>query len=479
MLFYTLPFFVFLIVLISLLSVVKGDNRKKLLLLIGSYIFYMWWNPAFISLIIISTAIDFTLAKKIEKTNVKSGRKLLLILSLTANLGILGFFKYANFFQDNLFIFMKLLGYEPGWSSLNIILPVGISFYTFQTMSYTIDVYNRKLKATTSPLDFAVFVSFFPQLVAGPIVRAADFLPQLNRPVKLNWDTSALFLFLRGMVKKVIIADNISRFADTVFNDPHGWSSVVIWVATIAFYIQIYCDFSGYSDMAIAVARFLGYDLMLNFDRPYFAQNPSVFWKKWHISLSSWLRDYLYIPLGGNRGSVFFTYRNLTITMLLGGLWHGASWNFVLWGAIHGLLLIAHRLIIYIVSLIPSQYKIKGNLFTRIISIIALQYVILLTWILFRVTNSGDMLYALKKFIFFDFNFSLTNLGLEAMSVFSTITMMFLFYLLHLYSEIFGGIDESLTRSDKKLQYAALFFIGIILVAFFPTNEAPFIYFQF
>ncbi|GJQ62566.1 MAG: membrane-bound O-acyltransferase family protein [Melioribacteraceae bacterium] len=479
MLFYTLPFFVFLVVLISLLLVTRGENKKKLILLTGSYIFYMWWNPAFITLIILSTLIDYNLAKRIEITETQHKRKILLVLSLAANLGILGFFKYANFFQDNLFILMRLFGYEPGWSAFNIILPVGISFYTFQTMSYTIDVYNRKLKATHSPLDFAVFVSFFPQLVAGPIVRAADFLPQLAKPVKLNRDSSALFLFLRGLAKKVIIADNISIFADAVFNDPAGWNSIVIWVATFAFYIQIYCDFSGYSDMAIAVARLLGFDLMLNFDRPYFANNPSVFWKKWHISLSSWLRDYLYIPLGGNRGSVFFTYRNLTLTMLLGGLWHGASWNFVLWGALHGFLLIAHRLIVYLLSLIPENYKIKPNLITKIISIVTLQYFVLLTWIPFRLVDSDKMLYALKKFIFFDFNFSLTNLGLEAMAAFSTVALMGFFFLLHFYSEIFGGIDEKLAKSNRIVQYTALLIIGFLLVLLFPTNEAPFIYFQF
>lgn len=461
-----------LLLLFLIIFINNKSTKRKIILLTASYIFYMYWNPAFICLILFSTAVDYYLSLLIVKSP-QSKKKIFLFTSIFCNLGILFFFKYANFFQDNLLLFLQIFGYEPSWISLNIVLPVGISFYTFQTMSYTIDVYKNELEPCSSPLDFALFVSFFPQLVAGPIVRAKEFLPQLNNTHKLNWDTESLFLIVRGLVKKVIIADNVAVFADFIFASPQGFNSSVIWLATICFYVQIYCDFSGYSDMAIGIAKILGFQLPLNFDRPYFATNPSMFWKKWHISLSSWLRDYLYIPLGGNRNGILFTYRNLMITMILGGLWHGASWNFILWGFLHGAALVVYHL------WQKNFTKNLPHLFFKIIAFFVMQTWILLTWITFRVTDFSDMLYCLHKFIIFDFNFQFRNIGLGTSSLFASILLVFFFYVLHVYSYFFGGIDKLLAKLPTWQMALLCMLIGMILFALWPVQEKPFIYFQF
>ncbi len=266
-------------------------------------------------------------------------------LSIAANLSILGFFKYFDFFADSFARLLSTFGMEADWPTLNIVLPVGISFYTFQTLSYTIDVYRRKLDPTKSFLDFALFVAFFPQLVAGPIVRASHLLPQILRPRRITSPEidAGLFLILWGYFKKVVIADNVGLIANQVFGDYGQYQGIDIVIGTLAFAVQIYCDFSGYTDIARGLCKLMGFDLMLNFRLPYLADSPSDFWQRWHISLSSWLRDYLYIPLGGNRHGELATYRNLMITMLLGGLWHGAAWTFVIWGAYHGVLLCVYR----------------------------------------------------------------------------------------------------------------------------------------
>ncbi len=420
MLFYSPEFLVFSLALLALLGLIHRQAPRKVLLLVSSYIFYMWWNPAFILLIIFSTVVDYLVGRRMAVTDHTGKRRLLLVTSLVANLGLLGTFKYAGFFQENLLAALRLLGTEPGWTSLHIVLPVGISFYTFQTMSYTIDLYRREIGVCRSPLDFALFVAFFPQLVAGPIVRARDFLPQLLEPIKLYVDRKTLLLILRGLAKKVLIADNIAGFADVVFENPGSYPSTVIWFGTICFTIQVYCDFSGYSDIAIGVARILGFRLPLNFNRPYFASNPNEFWKRWHISLSTWLRDYLYIPLGGNRGGTVKLYRNLMLTMLLGGLWHGANWNYILWGFHHGLLLVGHRLWRGFRVKYFGESKGSPGHFTTVISILFTQYCIMLTMITFRVSDLSQTLPTLKKFIFFDFDFGLTSIGIGSMSLFST-----------------------------------------------------------
>jgi alginate O-acetyltransferase complex protein AlgI len=323
-----------------------SHRARKAWLLVVSYAFYAAWDWRFLSLILVSTVVDYVVGRALPDAR-GARRRGLLTTSLVVNLGILGLFKYANFFLDSGVGLFRFLGLPVSDVTLQIVLPVGISFYTFQTLSYTIDVYRGRLEPTRSPLDFATFVAFFPQLVAGPIVRAADFLPQLTAPRRLAdvaW-RAHLLLFLSGFFKKACVADNLAPAVDAYFAAPSTYDTASCWVAIAAYAIQIYGDFSGYSDMAIATAGLLGFRLCDNFAHPYFALDITDFWRRWHMSLSSWLRDYLYIPLGGNRGSTLFTYRNLMLTMVLGGLWHGASWNFVIWGVLHGLALIVHRLV--------------------------------------------------------------------------------------------------------------------------------------
>jgi D-alanyl-lipoteichoic acid acyltransferase DltB (MBOAT superfamily) len=319
-----------------------SSGVRRPLLLAASYAFYGSWNAKFLLLIVGSTALDFWVGRAIAATDDPKRRRRLLQLSLLGNLGSLGFFKYYGFFAASVSGGLAALGLDVGVPTLEVILPVGISFYTFQTLSYTIDVYRRDLPAARNFIDFALYVSFFPQLVAGPIERASHLLPQM-RHLSGRADWSGLGLIALGAFKKAAIADNLAGVVDLAYTQPHDAYAPALWIGTWAFAFQIYCDFSGYSDMAVGLARLLGLDLVQNFRAPYASAGPSEFWRRWHISLSTWLRDYLYIPLGGNRGGPWATQRNLALTMLLGGLWHGAAWNFVLWGAWQGLMLAAFR----------------------------------------------------------------------------------------------------------------------------------------
>ena len=337
-------FFGFVFVLCGLSR--RNFRLQNTVLLVASYTFYGFWDWRFLSLLLVSTIIDFNVAQWLERAETPRRRKLLLALSLCANLGVLGVFKYLGFFTESMVELLNAFGIDSSLPVLNVLLPVGISFYTFQTMSYTIDVYRRELPATKRFFDFALFVSFFPQLVAGPIERAAKFLPQVLQPRLQNRlrFTEGFYLILLGLFKKVVIADNMAPIANAIFSrDVSTLSGPEVMIGVYAFAFQIYGDFSGYTDIARGVAKWLGFDLMLNFRMPYFAASPSDFWARWHISLSSWLRDYLYIPLGGNRHGALLTYRNLMLTMLLGGLWHGAVWTFVVWGGFHGLILCLYR----------------------------------------------------------------------------------------------------------------------------------------
>src|SRR6185503_11811465 len=444
----------------ALIAIARQHRNQKVVLLLASAVFYMWWNPAFILLILTSATIDYWAADRIDRSESDGRRKFFLTISVVANLGLLAFFKYANFFEHNLLFGFRLLGYRPNWTDFDIVLPVGISFYTFNTISYTVDVYRRRLAPCRSMLDYAVFVTFFPHLVAGPIVRATDFLYQLEAPRRITFDREALFLFLRGLVKKVIVADGVSMFADTIFRAPGDWSSVVIWLAAICFYVQIYCDFSGYTDMAIAVARVVGYKLPQNFDRPYVAASPPEFWRRWHITLSSWLRDYLYIPLGGNRRGRLITFRNLMLTMLIGGLWHGASWNFVLWGALHGLALVVHRGWNRVKGRIGVTPAVETRRWNRIAATVLMQYWILLTWIPFRVSGTHNMVLALRKFMLFDGNFHLAEVGLGALTPFTTLLIVTGFLVIHWWSARFGGLDERLRRASPIAAAAACVVVG-------------------
>ncbi|MEM9290878.1 MAG: MBOAT family O-acyltransferase [Acidobacteriota bacterium] len=345
MIFTEFRFFLFAAVVWCVFWAMSWERGRKLWLLVASYFFYAAWDPRFLVLIWISTGVDYAVGRALAVTTNPRHRRLWLLLSLTSNLGLLGVFKYYDFFIESAVVFLDFLGLGSSLSTLSIILPVGISFYTFQTLSYTVDVYRCRLEAERSLLNLALFVGFFPQLVAGPIVRASEFLPQLKIPRRLEdshfrWGAG---LFAVGFIKKAVVSDNLAPIVDTFFAHPQEYPLSSAWLVSMLYGVQIYCDFSGYSDMAIGTAAFLGYRLPDNFYYPLLGSSPRAFWQRWHISLSTWLRDYLYIPLGGSRGSSARTYINLMITMVLAGLWHGAGWIYVLWGGIHGVALTLHR----------------------------------------------------------------------------------------------------------------------------------------
>ena len=348
------------------------------LLLIASYAFYGWWDVRFLALIMLSTIVDWFVAKRLGAMPDGARRRRWLWISLVGNLGMLASFKYWDFFTESAANLLTSLGLEPNLPMLRIILPVGISFYTFQTLSYVIDVYRRDLEPEPSLVQFALFVSFFPQLVAGPIERAKHLLPQLrNLPTsmrQIDWAGSAL-LILRGLFRKVVIADGVAPLVNEVFAKPGTYGSVTVAVGVIAFSLQIYGDFAGYTDIARGTARLFNVHLMENFKAPYLSRGFSEFWRRWHISLSTWLRDYLYVPLGGNRGTRWETYRNLVITMLLGGLWHGAAWGFVVWGALHGAYLVIERWIS------RDRQGARGSVSLPVLLVFA---IVTLTWIPFR-----------------------------------------------------------------------------------------------
>jgi alginate O-acetyltransferase complex protein AlgI len=324
-----------------------GHHRARVwLLLTVSFFFYACFNQWLAGIICVSTAIDYAIARGLDGSVSERRRRVLLAMSLIGNLGLLVYFKYANFFLDSLKTMLESLGAETSFGTLSVILPIGISFYTFEAINYTVDVYRRRVPAEKDLGNFMLFITFFPHLVAGPIVRARDFLPQIHRRKHWSWARMQLGVqfILMGLFKKLAIADRLGGgFADPVFQNPDIYGTSAVWLAILAYALQIYCDFSGYTDMALGLAHMLGYKLARNFNMPYISANVSEFWRRWHISLSSWLRDYLFIPLGGSRGSGWMTCRNLMITMTLGGLWHGANWTFVVWGILHGLFLVVHR----------------------------------------------------------------------------------------------------------------------------------------
>ena len=476
MLFTTIDFVIFFIVILGIIVTIKNRRFQHLFLLAASYFFFYYTSNYLILLLIFSTILDFYIGKHIWKTNDLLHKKILLISSLAVNLGLLGFYKYVDFAILQFNIFGNYFNLTNDISFLNLVLPIGISFYTFQTISYTVDIYRGQLTPSKSFWEFALFVSFFPQLVAGPILRARQFLPQLRekintanvgriRQIVIN-NSNLKFritLMALGFFKKMFIADNLAPFVNTIFQDPIGLESFTIIMGTIAFAIQIYCDFSGYTDIAIGAAIILGFKIPINFNKPYFATSPSDFWKRWHISLSSWLRDYLYIPLGGNRNSSSRTYANLIIVMFLGGLWHGASWNFVIWGLLHGIYLAIHR------AILNRFPKLKIHPFFKstpgkILCILTTQYFVLLAWIPFRVSDFDAMVYSIQKFVFIDFqtentlDFLLTNHK-------STIMIMILFVILHFISYKKGNLVESIT--NVRLLYWSIFLAIIMLSIFF------------
>ncbi len=383
MLFNSLSFFFFFAVVLALHYAPLPWRVKKINLLLASYFFYAAWNPPFVALLWLSTAIDWFMAKKIAQTEEKGRRRLFLLVSVVANLGLLGYFKYGKFLLDNFTMLMHNAGIDYQPAAPDIILPVGISFYTFQTMAYTLDVYLRRAKPADSFLNFALFVTFFPQLVAGPIVRPTELVPQFDQPKQANrqqlmWGLGLLTL---GLFQKMVVADTLlSKTSEMVFGAEQALYGLDAWLGVLAFTGQIFCDFAGYSMAAIGIALCLGFALPENFHCPYGAVGFSDFWRRWHITLSSWLRDYLYVPLGGNRKGNMRTYINLMITMVLGGLWHGANWTFVAWGALHGIYLSAERVI-------RGWWGDKRWIANPVIQMLlgaGTFYLVTLTWVFFR-----------------------------------------------------------------------------------------------
>ena len=470
MLFPTITFAIFLtIVLLVHTVLLKKPTLWKICMLIASYIFYSWWDWRFLTLIWTSTLVDFWAGQRIENTTSTRRRRSYLLLSVCTNLGILAYFKYAGFFVDSFVDVMGSLGFNLSVEPLRIILPVGISFYTFQTMSYSIDIYRNTLKPTKSLLDFALFVGFFPQLVAGPIVRAKDFLQQLStnnrEPIQMGRATK---LILGGLFKKIVIADLLAtEIVDGVFRNPAGSTGLETLIGIYGYALQIYGDFSGYSDIAIGIALLLGFQFSDNFNQPYRALSLQDFWRRWHISLSSWLRDYLYIGLGGNRKGKMKTYRNLLLTMLLGGLWHGAAWTFVAWGLLHGGGLAIERAIdersIEPVDQKPFRRFLRG-LFTF--------HLVCAGWVFFR---SVDMERAFEVFA------ALGNSWTSAPSMTWGIVAVLLLGLLMQTCKVgkFDRFWKQFSTLPAVLQGMAIAIVVVGMDLLGPDGVAPFIYFQF
>lgn len=467
MLFNSSAFLIFFPTVFALYWVIPKKNVKlqNVLLLLASYVFYGWWDWRFLSLIAFSTIVDYSLGFLIDKNEGKK-RKIYLICSIVANLSLLGFFKYFNFFIESWVNLWKMFGYEMPVSTLNIILPVGISFYTFQTMSYSIDVYRKQIKPTKSFIAFATFVSLFPQLVAGPIERASNLIPQLIKA--RSWSHTkfkeGFFQICVGFFRKVVVADSIAVLIDGIYNEPDIHNASSILMAVVLYSFQIYFDFSGYSDIAIGTAKLLGFEFKQNFNLPYFSSSITEFWRRWHISLSSWLRDYLYIPLGGNRKGVKIQYRNLFITMLLGGLWHGSSWNFVIWGAIHGAFLATEKKF----RLVPKQYKLVNNLLIFVL--------VTLVWIFFRSESFADTATIVSKL--FSNNYLMPYIG-DVNKLATVIWGLILAFALDSYL-FFNKIDlEKIGAQFKVFHYIFIIVFIISNIVLFYSSAQNFIYFQF
>ncbi|MCI4671329.1 MAG: MBOAT family protein [Bacteroidia bacterium] len=396
----------------------RNLNLQNALLVVVSYFFYGWWDWRFLSLLAISSFADFFIGKAMHYSDDEKRRKLLLGISLAINLGVLGFFKYFNFFVDSFIDMFQVFGVELNARTLNIILPVGISFYTFQTLSYTIDIYRKNLKPTENLITFFAFVSFFPQLVAGPIERATHLIPQFERERKFDFELAidGSRQILWGFFKKIVIADSCAPIVDEIFNNYQTMDTGMLILGAIYFSFQIYGDFSGYSDIAIGTARLFGFDLMQNFNLPYFSRDIGEFWRRWHISLSTWFRDYLYIPLGGSRGGKWMRLRNVIIIFTVSGFWHGANWTFVVWGFLNGLYYIP-------LMLLGLQFGNKGSVvaqgkllpnFKEILMIGSTYFMTIIAWIFFRAKDVGEAFGYIGR-LFTNWHFSMPSGKLEVM----------------------------------------------------------------
>jgi D-alanyl-lipoteichoic acid acyltransferase DltB (MBOAT superfamily) len=481
MLFNSLDFAIYLPVVFGIYWFVVNRNLKlqNSFILLASYVFYGWWDWRFLTLILFSTIVDYLVGIQLGKEKKPLKRKLLLWTSLTSNLGLLGFFKYYNFFVDSFVDAFSLFGYSIASNSLNIILPVGISFYTFQTLSYTIDIYKKKLEPTPSFISFAAFVSFFPQLVAGPIERASHLLPQFfnKRVFNYNQATDGLRQILWGLFKKIVIADNCAVFANEIFNNSTEYSGVNLLLGALFFTFQIYGDFSGYSDIAIGVSRLFGFDLMQNFAFPYFSRDIAEFWRRWHISLSTWFRDYVYIPLGGSRVDTIKKLRNIFIIFIVSGFWHGANWTFIAWGFLNACyflpLLLAgkNRANTDIVAqgrLIPNLRELGSITSTFLLTLLA--------WVFFRANNLSHA-FSYINGIFSDFQ---TYIDI---SNYADYSWLFLLITVFMGVEWLGregkyALESILARHITPIRYA-FYYVLVFFILWFSGKEQTFIYFQF
>ena len=470
MLFVELRFFLFFAVVLAIYWSLRKNDHRKTFILLASYYFYGSWDYRFAVMLCLISAADWYFALRITQTENQRLRKTFVTLSLAMNLTILAFFKYFHFFVDSTIAMAGAAHIHLDEPTLKIILPVGVSFFTFQSLSYTIDVYRKEIPAVASLRDYLMFSSFFPQLVAGPIVRPKYFVPQMASPrsLTLNEVQQAMYLFLLGYIKKVCIADNISPFVDQVFQHPANYTAFSSINAVWLYTIQIFADFSGYSDMAIAVAALLGYKLVLNFDAPYLAVSIQDFWRRWHISLSSWIRDYIYISLGGRMKFRILTYRNLLITMLAGGLWHGAAWTFVVWGGAHGAAQVLHQEFKRHFPLSPKQEPWRS-----IASWFLTLNFVCLCWILFRSPTFATAWLIIHRYLL---PFT-APAGAETIPVWlALIGPALLFTQLILRRTHFGTKFTNLTLPRFALAYGAVWSVALAML---PLGYRPFIYFQF
>ncbi|OFX61058.1 MAG: acyltransferase [Bacteroidetes bacterium GWA2_30_7] len=478
MAFNSTAFLIFLFIVYFLYWKIFKTNLKlqNLLLLISSYFFYGWWDWRFLSLIFISTFIDYTLGLLINSSKKISDRKIFLTIGIVSNLGLLGFFKYFNFFIDSLNTLLSTLSLPINTNTLSIILPVGISFYTFQSLSYTIDIYRNKIKPTKDIISFFSFVSFFPQLVAGPIERAENLLPQFF--IKRNFDYSnsvnGLRLILWGLFKKIAIADILAITVESVYNNPSEFDRLSLIIATIYFAIQIYCDFSGYSDIAIGTAKLFGFELMTNFKTPYFSSSIKEFWQRWHISLSTWFKDYLYITLGGNRVSKKRNFFNIIITFTVSGFWHGANFTFIIWGFIHGF-----------GYFIESKFTKLKFLFPKYINHIITILIVLIAWIFFRAKSLADSFSILNRIFISDNNnkYSINECTINKFSTyaefFSGIVAILVLFIID-YKSRKTNASIFFETFSKPTRYVIYYVLIVWIFIFGQFQNAPqFIYFQF
>lgn len=481
MLFNSIEFAVFLPIVFLFYWFVFQRNLKgqNLFIVIVSYIFYGWWDWRFLFLIAFSSLLDYALGIFLSREWDERKRKWLLSASIIVNLGFLGFFKYFNFFVENFIAAFTVFGMKPDIHTMQILLPVGISFYTFQTLSYTIDVYKRNLEPTRDFIAFSAFVSFFPQLVAGPIERAAYLLPQFYKKRHFDYHLAkdGMRQILWGLFKKMVIADNCAVFANQIFANSGSASGSELVFGALFFTFQIYGDFSGYSDIAIGISRLFGFDLMKNFAFPYFSRSVAEFWRRWHISLSTWFRDYLYFPLGGSRGGMAMQIRNTFIIFLVSGFWHGANWTFIIWGLVNALFIMPsvlmktnrnHLEIVAQGRILPSVRELAHMLLTFSL--------IVFTWIFFRAENVNHAIAYISR-IFDESLFSFPHLKKAALA--TLILIAFLMLVEWQGRENNYALERFLSARPKLIRWSFYAFIILLIGLFMQTNETPFIYFQF